>query len=167
MCLCTLHLFQLFAMTVANHQMFRRTPCNQCHVQNLTSVISILSQSSRFSLSLCSVTLPEIYSFDHRCAKTSWQMKKGMPTLKKELKDIGYVESHPEVHQMFKDAGCYNFCKKLQSFHQQVALNFDGKKAIIDWDEFEIDEALIDEVTELPMTGEKWFKMSIIKNVCY
>jgi hypothetical protein len=61
------------------------------------------------------------------------------------------------------------FLKKLQSFHQQVAeafaLNFDGKKAIIGRDEFEIDEALIAEVTELPMTGEKWFKTTVIKNV--
>jgi hypothetical protein len=96
-------------------------------------------------------------------------MKKGTSTLRKELNDIGYLESHPEVCQMFKDAGCYNFCKKLQSFHQQVAeafaLNFDGKKAIIGQDEFEIDEALIAEVTELPMTGEKWFKTTVIKNV--
>jgi hypothetical protein len=96
-------------------------------------------------------------------------MKKGTSTLRKELNDIGYLESHPEVCQMFKDAGCYNFCKKLQSFHQQVAeafaLNFDGKKAIIGRDEFEIDEALIAEVTELPTTGEKWFKTTVIKNV--
>jgi hypothetical protein len=70
---------------------------------------------------------------------------------------------------MFKDVGCYNFCQKLQSFHQQVveafALSFDGKKAIIGWDEFEIDEALIDEVTKLPTTREKWFKTTVIKNV--
>jgi hypothetical protein len=70
---------------------------------------------------------------------------------------------------MFKDVGCYNFCQKLESFHQQVAeafsLSFDGKKAIIGQDEFEIDEALIAEVTELPMTGEKWFKTTVIKNV--
>ena len=70
---------------------------------------------------------------------------------------------------MFKDAGCYNFCKKLQSSLQQVAeafsLNFNGKKAIIGRDEFEIVETLIAEVTELPMTGEKWFKTIVIKNV--
>jgi hypothetical protein len=70
---------------------------------------------------------------------------------------------------MFKDVGFYNFCKTLQSFHQQVAepfaLNFDGKKEIIGRDEFEIDEALIVEVTKLPMTGEKWFKTTVIKNV--
>ena len=78
-------------------------------------------------------------------------MKNETSTLRKELNDIDYLESHPEVCQMFKDAGCYNFCKKLQSFHQHVveafALNFDGKKAIIGQDEFEIYEALIAEVT--------------------
>jgi hypothetical protein len=96
-------------------------------------------------------------------------MKKGTSNLRKELNDISYTESHPEVCEMFKDAGCYNFCKKLQSSHQQVeeafALNFDGKKAIIGQDEFKIDEALIDEVIELPMTREKWFKTTITKNV--
>jgi hypothetical protein len=45
-------------------------------------------------------------------------MKKGTSTPRKELNDIGYLESHPEVCQMFKDARCYNFYKKLQSFHQ-------------------------------------------------
>jgi hypothetical protein len=96
-------------------------------------------------------------------------MKKGASTLRKDLNDISYLESHPEICQLFRDAGCYNFCEKLQSSHRQVeeafALNFDGKKAIIGWDEFEIDEALITEVTELPRTGEKWFKTTITKNV--
>jgi hypothetical protein len=96
-------------------------------------------------------------------------MKKGTSTLRKELNDISYLKSHPEVCQMFRDAGCYNFCKKLQSSRQQVveafALNFDGKKTIIGRDEFEIDEALIVEVTELPMTGEKWFKTTVTENV--
>jgi hypothetical protein len=96
-------------------------------------------------------------------------MKKGGSTLRKELDDISYLESHPEVCQLFRDAGCYNFCKKLQSSHQQVAeafaLNFDGRKAVIGRDEFEVDEALIAEVTELPRTGEKWFKTTVTKNV--
>jgi hypothetical protein len=96
-------------------------------------------------------------------------MNKGASTLRKELDDINYLESHPEVCQMFRDAGYYNFCKKLQIFHQQVAeafaLNLDGKKAIIGQDEFEIDEPLIDEVIEIPRTGEKWFKTIVTKNV--
>jgi hypothetical protein len=96
-------------------------------------------------------------------------MKKEGSTLRKELADISYLESHPEVCQVFRDAGCYNFCKKLQSSHQQVAeafaLNFDGRKEVISRDEFEVDEALIAEVTELPRTGEKWFKTTVTKNV--
>jgi hypothetical protein len=67
-------------------------------------------------------------------------MKKGGSTLRKELDDISYLESHPEVCELFRDAGCYNFCKKLQSSHQQVAeafaRTFDGRKAVIGQEEF-------------------------------
>jgi hypothetical protein len=67
-------------------------------------------------------------------------MKKGGSSLRKELDDISYLESHPEVCQLFRDAGCYNFCKKLQSSHQQVeeafALTFDARKVVISQDEF-------------------------------
>jgi hypothetical protein len=138
-------------------------------IKKLPPVISVLAQPSQLSLSLRTATLPEIHSFDHGCEKKSWEMKKGTSTLRKEIDDIGYLEAHPEVCQMFKDAGCYNVCQKLQSFHQQVAeaftLSFDGKKAIIGQDEFKIDESLIGEVTELPTTGEKWFKTTVIKNI--
>jgi hypothetical protein len=96
-------------------------------------------------------------------------MKRGAPTLRKELDDIGYLESHPEVCHLFKDAGCYEFCKKVQSSHQQVAeafsLTFDGRKAVIGKDEFLVDETLIAEVTELPRTGENWFKTTVTKEV--
>ena len=96
-------------------------------------------------------------------------MKKGRPALKQELGDISYLESHLEVCQFFKDAGCYRFCEKIQGSHQQVAeafsLSFDGSKALIGKEEFLVDETLIVEVTELPRTGEKWFKTTITKNV--
>jgi hypothetical protein len=97
------------------------------------------------------------------------EMKKGATTLRKELNDVEYLEAHLEVCQIFKNAGCFNFCKKLDSFHQQVAkafaLSFDGKKACIGQDEFQIDEALIAKVTELPIAGERWFKTTVIKNI--
>jgi hypothetical protein len=96
-------------------------------------------------------------------------MKRGEPALRKELDDICYLESHPEVCQLFKDVGCYKFCEKLQGSHQQVAeafaLTFDGRKAVIGQDEFQVDEALIAEVTELPRTGENWFKTTVTKDV--
>jgi hypothetical protein len=138
-------------------------------IKKIPPFISVLAQPSRLSLSLRTVTLPKIHSFKHGCMKTSRQMKKGMSTLRKELNDIEYLESHTQVCQMFKDVGCYNFCQKLKIFHQQVAkafaLIFYGKKAIIGRDELEINEAIISEVTELPTTREKRFKTTVIKNV--
>ena len=48
---------------------------------------------------------------------------------------------------------------------EAFALSFDGSKAVIGKEEFHIDEALITEVSELPCTGEKWFKTTIPKEV--
>ena len=48
---------------------------------------------------------------------------------------------------------------------EAFALSFDGSKVVIGREEFLIDEALISEVTELPCTGEKWFKTTIPKDV--
>ena len=45
------------------------------------------------------------------------------------------------------------------------SLNFDGKKEIIGRDEFQIDESIIAEVTELPRDREKWFKTIVTKHV--
>ena len=79
------------------------------------------------------------------------------------------MEEHTEVYQLFKDAGCYKFCEKIQGSHQQVAkafsLSFHGSKEIIGKEEFLIDETLIVEVTKLPSTREKWFKTTITKDV--
>ena len=48
---------------------------------------------------------------------------------------------------------------------EAFALSFDGSKAIIGKEEFHIHETLITKVTELPYTGEKWFKTTIPKDV--
>ena len=96
-------------------------------------------------------------------------MKRGGLTLRKELGDICYLESHPELCQLFKYTSCYRFCEKVQRSHQKVveafALTFDGRKAVIDKEEFQVDEALIDEVIELPRTGENWFKTTVTNNM--
>ena len=42
---------------------------------------------------------------------------------------------------------------------------FDVTKVVIDREEFQVDEALIAEVKELPRTGENWFKTTVTKNV--
>jgi hypothetical protein len=156
-------------MIVSNLKPLFRIPCNQCHSLMHTPYFSSLSQPSQTLLILRCVVFLQARFSNCRCTGTFQQMKKGGPTLRKELDDISYLESHPEVCQLFRDAGCYNFCKKLQSSHQQVAeafaLTFDGRKAVIGQDEFQVDEALIAEVTELPRTGENWFKTTVTKDI--
>ena len=96
-------------------------------------------------------------------------MKKSEPTLRHELGDVSYLEAHPKVCKLFHEVGCFKYYEKIQGFHQQVdeyfSLSFDGSKEAIGREESLIDEALISEVTELPCTGEKWFKTTIPKDV--
>ena len=96
-------------------------------------------------------------------------MKRGALELRKELHDIGYLESHPEVCQLFKDTGCYEFCTIVQSSHQQVvedfSLTFDGRKAVIGKGDFLVDETLIAEVIDLLRTEENWFNTTVTKEV--
>ena len=42
---------------------------------------------------------------------------------------------------------------------------FDVTKVVIDREEFQVDEALIADMTYLTRTGESWFKTTITKNV--
>ena len=48
---------------------------------------------------------------------------------------------------------------------EAFALSFDGSKEVIGKEEFHIDETLITKVIELPVTGAKWFKTTIPKDV--
>ena len=48
---------------------------------------------------------------------------------------------------------------------KEFSLSFDGSKAVIGKEEFHIYETLINEVTKLPCTGEKWFNTTIPKDV--
>ena len=48
---------------------------------------------------------------------------------------------------------------------EAFSLSFDGSKELIGKEEFQVDETLIEEVAELPRTGEKWFKTTITKDV--
>jgi hypothetical protein len=48
---------------------------------------------------------------------------------------------------------------------ESFSLTFDGRKEVIDKYEFLVDETLIAKVTELPRTGEKWFKTIVTKEV--
>jgi len=82
--------------------------------------------------------------------------------LRAELDGVWYLDAHPQVAEHFKTAGVYRYCEKLTSFHRQIAeifaQGYNGRTVKIGPEEFHIDEAAIAECTELPRTGECWFK---------
>ena len=48
---------------------------------------------------------------------------------------------------------------------ESFSLYFDGSKELIGKEEFQVDETLLEEVVELPMTRDKWFNTTITKDV--
>ena len=79
--------------------------------------------------------------------------------LKRELSDLSYLQSHPEVQRYFSNAGCMEFVNRLQSgYHQATAeafaLSFDGNRARVGSVEIKVDEKFIAEATGLPMTRQ-------------
>jgi len=96
--------------------------------------------------------------------------KRGGPPLRKELENILYLQSHPEIHQYLLDAGCITYVERLQEgYHQGIAevfsKSYDGKKAIVGSLEFEVDEAVIASATGMPRIGQNWFKTTVTKNL--
>jgi hypothetical protein len=70
---------------------------------------------------------------------------------------------------MFKDAGCYRFCEKLQGYHHGIAEAFskifDGAKVKLSPMEMQIDEASVAIANEMLEEGERWFKTTAIKDI--
>jgi hypothetical protein len=94
--------------------------------------------------------------------------KRGGLLLKRELSNLSFLESHPEVQRYFSSAGCMEFVNRLQSgCHQATAeafaMSFDGNRARVGSVEIKVDEKFIAEATGLPMTGQKWFKTTALK----
>jgi hypothetical protein len=72
------------------------------------------------------------------------------------------LDSELLIREAFQRVGCINFCQKMQRGHREVAkefaLNFNGIKTKVGMLEFEVSELSISVATEIPNTGEKWFK---------
>jgi hypothetical protein len=95
--------------------------------------------------------------------------KRGGLLLKRELNNLSFLESYPEVQRHFLNTGCMEFVKRLQSgYHQATAeafaMTFDGNRARVCSVEIKVDEKVIATATGLPMTGQKWFKTTALKN---
>jgi hypothetical protein len=77
---------------------------------------------------------------------------------------------HPEVKQNFSNAGCIEFVERLQNgCHQSTAeafaKSFDGNIARVGSLEFIVYEAAIAATTNLPRSGQSWFKTTATKNL--
>jgi hypothetical protein len=76
--------------------------------------------------------------------------------------DMHLFESEPLIKEVFQIVGCINFCQQMQRRHPEVArefsLNFYGTKTKVGILQFEVYELSISIATEIPNTGERWFK---------
>jgi len=96
--------------------------------------------------------------------------KRGGLPLRKDLDNIQYLQSHPEIHQLFSEAGCLAYVEKLQEgYHQGIteafAKSYDGDKATVSHLEMQVDEAAIASATVMPRIGQKWFKTTVTKEM--
>ena len=89
---------------------------------------------------------------DHRSGKC----------LRNEPEGLDITLKNREVEQAFKQAGCWNFCKKLQGGHAQVtkefAMNFTRLNSKVGMLEFQVSPDMISIVMEIPRGEENWFK---------
>jgi hypothetical protein len=87
---------------------------------------------------------------------------KGGGIVRTEPYDMQLFVVEPLIREVFQRVGCFNFCQKMQRGHHEVAtefsLNFDGTKTKVGTLELEVSEATIVATTEIPNTGERWFK---------
>lgn len=82
--------------------------------------------------------------------------------LRNEREVLDITLKNKEVEHAFKQAGCWNFCKKLQGGHAQVtkefSLNFTGLNSKVGMLELQVSPDMISTVTEIPRGQENWFK---------
>jgi hypothetical protein len=98
------------------------------------------------------------------------ERKQGGLLLRKELDNLSFFQSHPEVQKRFSDVGCMTYVENLQEgYHQAIAETFaksyNGKKSTVGSLELIVDEASIASTTGLPKTGQSWFKTTVTKNL--
>jgi hypothetical protein len=79
--------------------------------------------------------------------------------VKRELNNLSFLQSHPEVPKHFSNAGCMEFVERLQiGCHQAIveafAKSFDGNRARVGSMEIKVDEAVIAAATGLPRNGQ-------------
>jgi hypothetical protein len=71
-------------------------------------------------------------------------------------------DDEPMIREVFQGVGFLNFCQNMHRAHPKVArefsLNFYGTKTKVGTLQMKVYEATIAVATEIPNTGERWFK---------
>jgi hypothetical protein len=102
--------------------------------------------------------------------KLQMARKQGGLLLRKQLDNLSFLQSYPEVQKRFSNTSSMTYVEKLQEGYHQVivetfAKSYDGNKATVDSLELIVDEAAIASTTGLPITGQSWFKTKVTKNL--
>jgi hypothetical protein len=90
--------------------------------------------------------------------------------LRKELDNLPFLQSHPDVQKHFSDAGCMGYVERLQNGCRQTTAeafskSYNGNRASVGSVEMIVDEAAIATTTNLPRLGQSWFKTIVTKNL--
>jgi hypothetical protein len=87
---------------------------------------------------------------------------KGGGIVRTEPYDMQLFDAKPLIREVFQRVGCFNFCQKIERVHPEVSrefsLNLNGNKTKVGTLELEVFESTIAAATEIPNTGEIWFK---------
>ena len=90
------------------------------------------------------------------------KMHKGGAILHFKPHDIITINVNPTIIMDFEQVGCIIFCEKIQGYHLQLtkefASGFDGVQAKVGSLNFPVSTQPIVEATEIPLSGEEWFK---------
>jgi hypothetical protein len=84
--------------------------------------------------------------------------RRGGSLLRKELDNLSFLQTHPEIQKHISNVGCIEFVERMQNgCHQSTteafAKTFDRNKACVGSFEIIVDEAAIAAVTSLPRSG--------------
>jgi hypothetical protein len=128
-------------------------------INNISSHHLIIQSSFFIASRFFPLVILSISGFYRLTCVLQMGKKRGGLPLRKELDNLQYLQSHPEIHQYFSDAGCLTYVEKLQEgYHQGIteafAKSYDGNKATIGPLEIQVDEAAIASATGMPRTGK-------------
>jgi hypothetical protein len=149
-----------------------RSELEESHVRTIKDHLSKLKDFCISLVSLPSHSITFFYllllSVDTPQQKKS---HKGGNVVRTEPYDIHLFDNEPMTTEVFQRIGFLDFFQNIQRGHLELArkfaLNFDGTKTKVGTIELEVSKAIIVVATEIPNTGERWFKCMTLNATFY